>query len=441
MIVRHFSQLVAIVAAIACCSQLAAALTPASDIAVPIIVIDAGRSIESIAVNHLVSALTSPVMRSGDLRREFALLDCPGDELVNLIKDTLAKAEESFFAGRNKEAELNLNKVITLADENRACYFRSPALREQIFKSYVYLAVIARGDSDEDKVMRYFEVAGREFPELNPQTTDFPPWVSERFVEVKKELAPPTGTLELDMTSNCELLLSGRNLGQGKRFDKVEGGEYAAKIRCAGHESPAFAVTVGTEPLVLRPITASYSDIVLREEEFVLKAHPDAQLMQLFEDAQRIAASRGWTKLIAVVGNANRGSEVWLIDRRLPSIVRRVALADFDAATMRRAGEQLTLPELEFAPSAAPTIQSWHKNGLAWMFFCTGLTAAGAGIGLSAASGISSPQGPIAWALIVGGGGLAATGTALFFVPILATERNSVTSPERTLGAVAGLRF
>lgn len=441
---KRNSSILALTIAFLCLPRLATAKEQSSDdFEVPVVVIEAGQTIDSNAIQNLIEGFASPVVNGEALRRELAITERAGEEVVGPLKEVFAIGQDDFFNGKYPEAKSHFEKVIALAEENPSCYFHDPKVRELVFKAHIHLSVIAKGEEDTLSLKRNFERAAQRFPELLPQKVDFPPWVREQFAAVKEAMKTPRGAIEVDAPSGCEFWLAGRNLGRGRVFKGIHAGRYIAQMRCPEKESSFFSIVVEGEKTNFRPVLTSQTDIVPTQGEFVLKADDDASEAALVDDALSVAAARNWTKLVAVVGSAPGSGEVWVVDRRLKGISKRISLAAFDEISMSNAGYELNANNPDAAAlNLSETKKPWYKDVAAWSFLVVGLAATGVGIGMFNNYGRPSLYEPVYWSLIIAGGGSALTGTALFFAPVVVVpDREVAANRSLEFGAVAGLRF
>ncbi|MCP4606300.1 MAG: hypothetical protein GY847_38280 [Proteobacteria bacterium] len=397
-------------------SELRAGEIP-NNLSVPVIVIDVGHRVNSEAVDEVVRAIASPSFRGAELSKQLNLIAPLDPEFTKSIGKMFTRAEDLFFSGHDKKAEADFLEIIAKARSNPAGFSSSSFLRELVFKTHLHLAVIARGAGDSERVEQQLSLAAASFPDHTPAPVDFPPWVCSRFKAIRSQQGSPSGEIQLDAPKNCDLVLSGRELGRGVRFKEIEAGEHAVHVRCKGPTSPVQRLVIADQPVSYRPIIIANSRIDANASEFTLVFEKRASVSSIVKDVLSIASAGGWTRAVAIVGRAKE-VEVWLIDNEIKGIVRRASAPPDNVKAIGEAGETLVrkLPKVEQRVLPAEK-RAWYKDSLAWTFVGTGIAALSAGIVLGQVYGTPSNEESLAWALIVAGGGVIGTGVTLFFVP------------------------
>ncbi len=394
------------------------------DVAVPIIVVDMGLAIGPAAVDEVVEAIASPTLRGEVLARRLNLVGSVDERFGQTLTRTFHQAQNLFFSGREKAAETAFKKIVAQSRANYLAVSASRSLREIVFKAHVYLAVVARGTTDDSLVEGWLRDAALGFPDFKPSTVDFPPWVCDDFDLVKSRAGSARGSIKIEAPLNCEMFLSGRNLGKDKEIKGIEFGEHAVNVSCAGRASPVQSLIVGRDETVYRPVVISRSQLEVSVDDVTLVADQGTTPSSIVWDLLAITRAGQWPRSIAVVGKEN-GVEVWLIDAGIGGIIRK---ASSDAEETGTAGGALiSIIGNEVKQVEPPKKRPWYKDGLAWTLVGVGLAAAATGLAIAREEGTPSSKEPLAWALLVGGGGVFVTGTVLFFFPKDAAPNESGT--------------
>ncbi len=413
------------------------------DVRVPVIAVDAGRKVEKREIDAVIGGFSSPSIRGVELKRRLGIPRPLNSESIEKNEAAFVEGQDLFFSGRHQEAESKFIEFIHCLETSPAAYAQKPSLRRKVFMANLHLAVIARGMADEERVEKHLRRAAARFPELMPDTSEFPPWVCERFDSARRPLAPPAGEIHLEGSRNCGLVLSGRDLGTGTIFKEIESGEHAVQASCDGITGPVQLLTVGEKPSAFAPLITGHSRLLDADQELRLVADSGATEESLLKDTLAVARAGGWSRLVAVIGLAD-GVEVWLVDVGITGIVRKVALTSIDNKEITEASRVIAPDEETIASTSGigdgqSDEQPWHKDGPAWTLVGAGAAALGTGIALRQVYGSSSQQETWAAALMIAGAGAIGTGTVLFFIPVRAAPNKAGASAKKVRGLAVGL--
>ncbi|MCP4680338.1 MAG: hypothetical protein GY854_33585 [Deltaproteobacteria bacterium] len=401
------------------------------DVAVPIIVVDMGLAVGPAAVDEVVEAIASPTLRGEALARRLSLAEPVDERFGRALTKTFHQAQNLFFSGREKTAEAAFKKIVGQSRANPFAVSVSKALREIVFKAHVFLAVVARAAADDSVVEGWLRDAALGFPDFKPSTVDFPPWECDEFYLVRSRAGSALGSIKIEAPPNCEMFLSGRNLGKEKEIEGIEFGEHAVNVSCEGRAGPVQSLTVGKEKTIYRPIVISRSRLETSVDDITLVANQGTTPSSIVWDLLAITRAGQWPRSIAVVG-VEDGVEVWLIDSDIGGVIRK---ASSDAeATGTAGGALIAITGEEVKQAAPPRKRPWYKDGLAWTLVGVGLAAAATGLAIAQVGGSPSSKEPLAWALLVGGGGVFITGSVLFFFPKDAPKKSGTGKSEAAYG-------
>ncbi len=339
------------------------------EIPVPLIVVNAGQRIESNLVEDVIRSLGSPFIRGQRLKRQLKLCTQKETDHGESMRQLFALAQDNFFSGRHTVATTNFNRAIKKTMSNPASYLCAPSLSELVFKSHIYLAVLAKGDNDETSVKEQLKLGAIHSPKRKPSSVDFPPWVLKQF----------------------ELVLE-------DTLHKIETGEIKDK-------------TVSYQPHIL-----AHSKLAHDANDLVLLANRKTPLSSLVEDSLALAKSGGWSRILVVFGTPAT-IELWLVDSEINNIVRKASIVPGDIESVKRASISLVRDRQKIKPNRLAKKKAWYKDVLAWTLVGTGLAAVSTGIALAIKYGKDSSEEPWAQGLIAAGSGITASGVTIFFFP------------------------
>jgi hypothetical protein len=339
------------------------ALEVPEDVRVPVIAIDAGQRVDSALVDAVIRQLDTPVIQGSDLAPRLVSLFHIDVELKRVLDGLFIRASDNFFAGRHEEAKTDFDDIVSFS-ESQPSAILDHLLRKIVFKTHLYLAIIAKSKNDTARVDKHLLDAALFASDFEPEPAEFPPWLCERFA-----------------------LVSGSH----------------------GSVSSERAY---------RPVALSHLQIVFGDGDFLLVKDDDAPLDSVAEDLLVLTRLGGWTRLVALVGTG-KSVEIWLVDGSVNRIVRKTRMLKTDSKAVEKA-----ITEIVFDPSVAAwqkdieQRRAWYKNGLAWPLVGVGAAMLTTGIVLSQTMSMPSPEEVWAWTLIAGGAGLMGTGTVMFFFPV-----------------------
>jgi hypothetical protein len=345
------------------CPASLVALDSTDDVRVPVIVVDAGERVESTLTAAVIRQLASPVVQGADLLPRLSGLFSLNMELKRVLDRLFIRALDNFFAGRHGEAKADFIEIVGFSETQPAAIL-DHLLRKIVFKTHLYLAIIANSKKDERRVDEQILEAVIFSADFEPEPAEFPPWLCERFARAKRS------------------------------HDSVP------------VERP------------YRPTAFQHSEIIFSRSGFVLAKDDSAPVDRMLKDLLVVAKSGGWTRLVAIVGTGV-GVEIWLVDAEVNRIVRKTQMIKTDSKTVEKAIEDIVVdsPMPEWKKDHDDR-RVWYKNGLAWSLAGVGAAMLTSGIVLSQVLSMPSPEEVWAWTLIAGGAGLMATGTVMFFFPV-----------------------
>ncbi len=362
---------VAVVVALWCPALFAAELP--EEVRIPVIVVDAGQRVDSALVDEVVRKLDSPVIQGSDLGRRLGGLFHIDVELKRVLDGLFIRASDNFFAGRHEEAKTDFDDIIAFSKSQPSAIL-DYLLRKIVFKTHLYLAIIAESRNRHAKVDAHLLAGALFAPDFKPEPAEFPPWLCERFVVVT--------------------------------------------------ESPKAGAAART----YRPVALNHSRIVFGDGDFVLVKDDNAALDLLEDDLLVITRSGGWPRLVALVGTG-KSVEIWLVDGSVETVVRQTRMLRTDSKTVEKAiTEIVSDPAVAMWQEDLQDRRAWYKNSLAWPLVGVGVAMLTAGIVLSQTMSMPSPEEVWVWTLIAGGAGLTGTGTVMFFFPV---DNKASTGPSK----------
>ncbi len=346
-----------------CCPVRLFALQSTDDVRIPVIVVDAGERVDSALADAVIRQLESPVVQGVDLLPRLSGLFSINMELKRVLDGLFIRALDNFFAGRHGEAKTDFIEIVGFSKSQPAAIL-DHLLRKIIFKTHLYLAIIAKSKRDDNRVVEHLLEAVLFSRDFEPEPAEFPPWLCERFARIKR--------------SNDSVPV----------------------------ERP------------YRPAAFNHSEIVFSQSGFVLAKDDGAALDWMLKDLLVVAKSGGWTRLVAIVGTG-AAVEIWLVDAEVNRVVRKTQMIKTDARAVEKAIAAIvgdpSLPEWKKDHGDR---RVWYKNGLAWSLAGVGAAMLTSGIVLSQVLDRPSSEEVWAWTLIAGGAGLMTTGTVMFFFPV-----------------------
>ncbi len=327
--------------------------------AVPVVVVENGRAVETEAVDEIVSGLGAPVLRGQALAGRLGLVTPLEEGFAEKLDKKFQDAQNAFFSGQHEAAKEGFSEIIADAAANPGCLLTP--VRELVFKAHLYLAILAKGEDDLDVVNERLAVADEAFPDLAPSSVDFPPWLR-------------------------------------KMFDKVRSGR------------PSERNTVSDMQHRWHPDKLRKTDLRAEQEDLILEADASVTGSEIEADVLSIARSGGWNRIVVVVGRAD-GTHVALLDTARDGPVRNVDLGLNDATIAEAVATALVRPDGD------NNRRRWYKDGLAWTLVGVGVACLSAGTVVARKYGSPSKQEQLAWPLLVAGGGALGTGALLFVLP------------------------
>jgi len=413
--VRPATPAIAVVLAAALVVRAAGAEEPRPDpLAIPLFVIEAGAPLAATEVTAVEAGIGAPLLRGDDLRRRLSLAGAgdPVDEAG--LAGRASRAADRFFAGDHETARAEFEGLLGIIEGRPEHLARDPGLRSVAFDTRMFLAVIARQNGQEPRIDELLAEARRRYPELEPGTADFPPWLRERHESVVAQGPEKEGALTLEAPAGCELVVDGRlATTAGDRLVLLERGAHALRTRCQGRLGPIVVLRDGAAPAGFRPPSLPAVRLTADAGELVLAAEAGAGEEDLVRDLLELARAYDFQRIAAVVGR-REGIELWLVDADLDGLARKVRVEPAaDAGAFARAGAELAGAGTADDDGRRP----WYRDGTAWALTAVGLVAAGTGLILGRVYGGPSEQEPAAWALMASGAALTATGVVLFLVP------------------------
>jgi hypothetical protein len=401
-----------------------AAELPVDPLAIPLVVLEAGAGVTAEAVDAVELGIAAPLLRGDALRRRLSLADPEDPSGSADFASRGERAADLFFAGDHDSARTEFEGLLAGIEDHPERLARDPDLRSVAFDARLFLAVIARQQGQEQLVDELLAGARRRYPELEPGTADFPPWLRERHGRTTAPATDGAGGVTVEVPEGCELSVDGRVTEPRAGGEALpDGAAHALRARCEGRPGPILVVPERAAPARIRPVALFSTDLAAESGEVVLAAQRGTGDAALIRDLLELARAAGTHRLAAVVGRVE-SIDLWLVDADRGGLARaaRVARpgaagnggsgAEFDAALERAGSELAGVGGVE-----AGARQPWYRDGTAWAFTAAGLVAAGTGLILGRVYGAPSEQEPAAWALMAGGAALAATGVVLFLVP------------------------
>ena len=389
-----------------------------ADARVPLIAIEAERAISAREIEAVKKGLGSPVTDDLEMMERLSLLPPLDSGFVASMAATFEKGQNHFYAGRHEEAGTAFESVVEEAESNPAALISAPDLREIAFKARIHLAAIADVVDGRETAEEQLSVAAAGFPDLEPSTAEFPPWIHDRFKSLRRSEKIPSGEVTVDTLPGCELVLSGKVLGKRKRYRNVSPGPHSAQVKCLGQVSPMqyLRVTSGSttsfSPLLLKRLRVEIDDKRLK-----FKTSDTEVVSSLVSEAVELTHYGDWPRAVVVLASEDE-TDLWLVDSSAGAVVRRASAPTGDRAAVERAGEKLAGRGEDIGRSAKNAeAKRWYKDPLAWTLVGTGAAALGTGIALGQVFGSPSAHEQWLWALIAVGGGMAGTGVVLFILP------------------------
>ncbi len=381
-------------------------------LALPLAVVDAGAHVPPEVIDAVVAGIAAPVLRGDELRRHLSLADAGDPSASAALVPRGKRAADLFFAGDHEAARAEFEGLLAEIEGRPERMARDPGLRSVAFDARLFLAVIARLLEQEQLVDELLSGARRRYPELEPGTTDFPPWLRERHEAVPVPEPGEVDALTVDVPEGCGLDIDGREVTVGPEHRvRIGRDAHALRTRCGGGPGPVV-LSSGRAPDTFRPIALFSTALSAKSGEVELAAKAGIGDDELVRDLWELARAAGTHRLAAVIGR-EQGAELWLVDVDIAGLARSAQVApEADASAFERAGG-----ELSGTGAADAARRPWYRDGTAWAFGATGLAAAATGLVLGQVYGGPSGQEPAAWALMASGAALAATGVVLFLVP------------------------
>lgn len=429
-------------AAIALCTRAAAR----PDAAIPVILVDAGRTPTAAQADLVSEGIASPSIRGGCLLQALGLRLDP-EPRPEEIAARHREALDLYYAGSHGEAGVRFEQVFEEITDRPVVMSREPSLREIAFEAAMHAAMIPGQTERGTATDEWIGMAVSRFPDLHPAPADYPPWLRERFEEVKATADIRSARVRMVAPAGCQLVIDGKVVKAGNVARVPEGVLVSAMARCHGRFSPAATIRAAKEEVAFTPIVLAGSSLDRTKEDAVLiiddGADGDDDAGRILDDVLAIARAGGWGRAIALVGRPD-SLEVLLVDERSSRIARRDSGPAEDPDAAARLTSSL-LPKADTVPlrsdGGVATDRKWYRDGLAWTLLGTGLAALGAGIAVGQVYGAPSSQEPAAWALMLGGGAIAGTGAILFAVPAEANRTNRREGTGVLVGAAASWTF
>ncbi|MDD5305894.1 MAG: hypothetical protein PHU25_01100 [Deltaproteobacteria bacterium] len=383
---------------------------------IPVLGVEAGGGLQGPVMDAVAIGLGVPSLGGALL----AALIVPASKEAAKTGDArarLAQGEEDFYAGRFEQSRSVLDGLVSDVERSALTFARDPGLREVVFRARIYLAQIAHRDGDNLEAERDLAGAVRLYPEMEPGPTDFPPWVCESAARLEREAAAFVGVLRIRIPAGCRAIVDGRDMGARGEISGLSPGPHAVQARCGNRIGPPGLVEVGETAQEFEPAALEHCAVMERDDGLRLVADDGASDAEIAGDAAILLRTSGRARSVVVVSRPH-GMDVWLVDIGSRRIVRRAVAPSGDAEAVATAAGVLGRDIGEGAARARDAEASaWYRDGLAWGLVAGGVAALSAGFALGQVYGSPSRQEAWTWALFAAGGGLGATGLALFVVP------------------------